>query len=457
MRLVILERMRRIITISLAVILVYSCTQDRMPDLISMDLQMENLVSRSAPNNQGLDYYILPDENDLDDIPQDRENNPLTADKVELGRFLFFETGFATNATYSSGMGTYSCASCHVPEAGFKSGNFQGIADGGVGFGINGEDRRKSSDYQDNELDVQAARPLSLLNVAFVKNTTWNGRFGNTDANVGTEAYWKQSDGTIHNGDGFAALETQNFEGLETHRIHITKALIDEFGYTELFDASFPELSEEDRYSNHGGSLAISAYIRTLMTNRAPFQDWLKGDKDALSRDEKLGGILFFGKANCSNCHFNQNLGSGEFHALGVNDMSDRPFYKTTDAEVLDRNLGRGAFTGNPSDNYRFKVPQIYNVSDAPFYFHGSSVRELDELIEYKNLARSENDRIPQEQLSEKFVPLELTEEEKMQLQLFLEKSLRDSDLIRYKPSELKSGNCFPNNDPRSREDLGCN
>lgn len=84
-------------------------------------------------------------------------------------------------------------------------------------------------------------------------------------------------------------------------------------------------------------------------------------------------------------------------------------------------------------------------------------MRELDELIEYKNLARSENDRIPQEQLSEKFVPLELTEEEKMQLQLFLEKSLRDSDLIRYKPSELKSGNCFPNNDPRSREDLGCN
>ncbi len=454
---VIQTRMRKVLIFSVVALCVYSCTQDRMPDLITMDLELESLISRSAPDNQGLEFYILPDETALADIPQDLENNPLTPEKVELGKFLFFETGFATNATYPSGMGTYSCASCHVPEAGFKSGNFQGIADGGVGFGINGEDRRSSPDYEHNELDVQAARPLSLLNVAFVQNTTWNGRFGDTGPNEGTEAFWKERDGTIHNGDGFASIETQNFEGLETHRIHITKELIDEFGYTELFDDSFPDLSEADRYSNHGGSLAISAYIRTLLSNRAPFQNWLKGDRDALSREEKLGGILFFGKANCSNCHFNQNLGSEEFHALGVKDISDRSFYKTTDAEVLDRNLGRGSFTGDPMDNYRFKVPQVYNVGDAPFYFHGSSARELSDLIDYKNLAVTENDRIQQQQLSEKFIPLNLTELEKSQLQLFLEKSLRDPDLTRYKPTELKSGNCFPNNDPRSRDDLGCN
>ena len=440
-----------------AIAIIIGCTQDRMPDEISLDLELEDLIENSTPNGEAKEFYILPDENDLSSIPQDSINNPLTAQKVALGKFVFYETGFARDAAYDSGLGTYSCASCHIPEAGFKPGSAQGIADGGIGFGLNGEERRKNTDYLDSELDVQSARPLSLLNVAFVKNTLWNGRFGSTDANLGTEHLWKEADGTALNELGFASIETQNFEGMETHRIHITEDLIEEFGYKELFDASFPEMSEEDRYSNHGGSLAISAYIRTLLANRAPFQDWLKGDRSALSLEEKQGGILFFGKANCSNCHFNENLGSGEFHALGVKDMNDRAFYKTSDAEILDRNLGRGAFTGIQEDNFKFKVPQLYNVGDAPFYFHGSSARELYEVIEYKNLAITENDRIDQSQLSDKFIPINLSTEEKNQLIAFLEKSLRDPDLTRYKPDVLGSGNCFPNNDDRSKYDLGCN
>ncbi len=449
--------MRKIFYLFAALILVIiigSCTQDRMPELINLDLELQSLIRKSSPTND-YKFYILPDESDLASIPQD-DMNPLTEDKVALGKFLFFETGFASDALYGSGVGTYSCGSCHVPEAGFKSGSFQGIADGGEAFGLNGEDRRRNTDYEEHELDVQAARPLSLINVAFVKNTTWNGRFGSEGTNVGTEAYWKTSDGTHNNALGFEALETQNLKGLDVHRIRITEELIDEFGYRDLFDASFPELDETQRYSNFAGSLAISAYIRTVISNQAPFQDWLKGDRSALTTDEKYGGILFFGKANCYNCHFNQNLGSGEFHALGVKDLDQRNFFKTTDAEIQDRNLGRGAFTGLEEDMHTFKVPQLYNVGDAPFYFHGSSVKELDELLEYKNLATTENERVAQENLSEKFVPLNLTEEEKRHLLLFLDKSLKDPDLIRYKPENVKSGYCFPNNDQASQTDLGC-
>ncbi len=446
---------KKLFVATVFIALIASCTQDRMPELISLELELRDLVQKSSPTNDG-DFYILPSETDLEAIPQDKANNPLTPEKVELGKFLFFETGFATDALYPSGIGTYSCGSCHIPEAGFKSGKFQGIADGGEAFGLNGEDRRRNTEYQEHELDVQAARPLSLLNVAYVSNTTWNGRFGREGTNVGTEDFWVQRDGTFRNALGFEALETQNFEGLKTHRIRITKELIDEYGYTDLFDASFPELDDDQKYSNFGGSLAISAYLRTVLSNRAPFQDWLKGDGDALSPDEKKGAILFFGKANCYNCHFNQNLGSEEFHALGVKDLDMRTFYKTTDSEIDDRNLGRGAFTGQEWDKFKFKVPQLYNQSDSPFYFHGSSIKDLDDLIEYKNIAETESERVPQNKLSEKFVPLNLTEEEKSQLLEFLEKSLRDPDLIRYKPTSLGSGNCFPNNDPVSASDLGC-
>ena len=436
-----------------------ACTQDRMPEFISLDLELEALIGNAAgradANNEGMDFYILPDEEDLSEIPQDPKN-PLNKYKVELGKMLFFDTGFATDAINPTGIGTYSCGSCHIPEAGFKPGSAQGIADGGTGYGLFGEGRKRSTEYIASELDAQSARPLSLLNVAFVKNTTWNGRFGAEGSNVGTESYWKESDGTAMNALGFEAIETQNFEGLETHRIHITRDLIDDFGYRGLFDASFPDLEDNLKYSNYGGSLAISAYIRTLLTNRAPFQDWLKGNRDALSVDEKKGAILFFGKANCANCHYNQNLGSGEFHALGVKDLDMRPFFMTTQAEIDDRNMGRGAFTGLEEDNFKFKVPQLYNVADAPHYFHGSSIYTLEELIDYKNLALTENERVSQDLISDKFVSLNLTEEERAQLVLFIENSLTDPNLLRYKPTEVLSGQCFPNNDIASRLDLGC-
>lgn len=433
--------------------LIWACTKDKMPQLIELDQELESLIKQSSADGT-LDYYILPDADDLENIPQDPKN-PLTPAKVELGKFLFHETGFAMNAMKSSSRGTYSCATCHIAEAGFRPGSFQGIADGGRGFGVNGEDRVRDPNYVDSELDVQSARPLSMTNVAFVTNTFWNGQFGSKGANVGTEEVWDLLEETERNHLGFEAIETQNFEGVETHRLLYTEELIDEYGYRELFDASFPELTEEERYSNFAGSLALSAYIRTIMTTEAPFQNWLKGDRDALSYEEKEGGILFFGKANCADCHYRPNLGSLEFHALGVNDMDQIPSYNTKATDR--RNLGRGGFTLKEEDNYKFKVPQLYNISDAPFYFHGASKRSLDELIEYKNLAQSENPRVPQERISEKFVPLNLTEDEKKYLKKFLEKSLRDPDLIRYQPDFILSGFCFPNNDEQSRIDLGCN
>jgi cytochrome c peroxidase len=442
-------------TFLVVLLLIGACTSDRMPELIALELELKDLVDRSATLN-GVESYILPASTDLERIPQDVENNPLTEAKVELGKFLFYETGFATNARRPEGMGTYSCATCHIPEAGFKAGFRQGIADGGIGFGVNGESRRRSPAYITNELDVQSARPLSLVNVAFVKNTLWNGRFGAEGTNVGTENLWKESDGTALNELGFEAIETQNFEGIETHRIHITKELIDAYGYTELFDASFPGMEDDLKYSNHAGSLALSAYIRSLMSDRAPFQEWLKGDSDAMTPDEKRGAILFFGKANCSNCHHQENLGSGEFHALGVKDIDDAPYFRTTEAELQDRNMGRGAFTGVEEDMFRFKVPGLYNAGDSEHFFHGSSALTLEDVITYKNEAVTENIDIAQEQLSSKFVKLNLTEEEQAQLVTFIRSGLRDPELTRYKPESIRSDQCFPNNDSDSQIDLGC-
>jgi len=436
----------------LAIITFSSCTADRMPSLVELDNQLRVLVASASPDKTG-DYYIIPNENDLQNIPQDPAN-PLTPVKVALGKFLYFETGIALDAKKEAGMHTYSCATCHVPEAGFKPNNFQGVADGGKSYGVTGEKRTKNIDYKDSELDVQSARPLSMVNVTFVKNTMWNGSFGAGHVNVGTESVWNIDPGTAMNHMGMSGIETQNIEGVVTHRMKVDKKITDQLGYTEMFDQAFPEVPSSERYSLKTASFAMSAYIRTILSNRAPFQNWLKGDLSALSFDEKQGGILFFGKAKCSNCHYEKNLGSHEFHALGVKDMYQIPSYNAKASDK--RNLGRGGFTLKEEDNFKFKVPGIYNVGDSRFYFHGASKTSLEEVIRYKAATIPENPNVAKEKISPKLLPFELTDLEVNQLVKFLEKGLRDPDLLRYKPTSIKSGLCFPNNDPQSRIDLGC-
>ena len=426
---------KKILVFIALVLFAAACTKDKMPVLVELDNQLRNLVAASAPTGE-LDFYILPDETDYENIPSDPKN-PLTDAKVELGKLMFYDTGLAQDALKPSGIGTYSCATCHIPEAGFKPGSFQGIADGGLGFGINGENRVRNTEYEESELDVQDARALSLVNVAYVTNTFWNGQFGAFGINEGTEEVWDNDEGTERNHLGFSGIETQNFEGLIAHRITINKELLDSFGYTPMFDEVFADVPVEERYTIHTGSLAFSAYLRSIISNKAPFQNWLRGDEDAMDYASKKRAILFFSKANCYTCHYNQNLGSPEFHALGVNDMYQQPSYSTEEDDF--RNLGRGGFTLKEDDLYKFKVPGIYNIADSDFFFHGASVKKIEELVEYFNLAIPENPNVPLSQISTKFKPLNLTEEEKEYLVQFIKVGLSDPNLERQPPSGMKS------------------
>ena len=445
--------MLRYILIAVVVLSVLSCTKDVTFEDNQLESSLKRQISSFSPSGS-YDFYVLPDYGDLDNIPQD-VLNPLTLEKVSLGRMLFFETGLAMDANRAEGVGTYSCATCHIPSAGFKPGGPQGVADGGLGYGVNGESRRKFQEYDEADLDVQSARPMSLVNVAFVTNTFWNGQFGSGGGNIGTEDIWEFDEATARNALGYEAIETQNFDGVVTHRMRADKELLDEYGYTEMFDHVFPDVAVEERYSQFTLSLALSAYIRSIVSDRAPFQDWLKGDPEAMTLQEKEGAALFFGKARCANCHYEKNLGSGELHALGVQDMYQRPSFDASEDDK--RNLGRGGFTLKEEDNYKFRVPQLYNVGDAPFYFHGASKATLEEVIDYKSEAVSENYKVDDQILSEKFLPIDLSQEEKDNLLQFLRVSLRDPNLDRYMPNDILSGFCFPNNDYQSQLDLGCN
>ena len=443
----------RLLTIVFICILIAACTKDK----VYLDTPLDQLLASSlvrASKTSSIDHFILPDADDFAGIPQD-PRNPLNQEKVELGKMLFFETGIALSPTKEAGKNTYSCASCHVPSAGFRPGSPQGIADGGIGFGYNGENRTKLAAYRDFEMDVQGVRPLSVLNVAFVENTTWNGRFGSTGVNIGTEDRWDLDPDLHLNKEGFAALETQNIEGLEVHRMEITEEVLDDYGYRAHFDAAFGDVEESERYSKKSASFAISAYLRTLLSNQAPFQEYLKGNKDAMTEQEKKGALVFFSDAKCYHCHKEKNLGANEFYALGVDDLYKTGVAFNTSAEDK-RNLGRGEYSGDPLDNHKFKIPQLYNLADAPFYFHGSSKYTLKEVVNYFNDGIPENEAVPSEQIARQFKPLDLTPQQVEDLTVFLETGLRDPNLNRYVPEAVLSGNCFPNNDLFSKIELGC-
>ncbi len=445
--------MKKNLLLFLLGVLFFACTKDRLID--PLDIALDKTLKRIAPTGDR-DYFELPESDNLADIPQDPQN-PLTPEKVALGKMLFFETGIARDSKYEQGKGTYSCSSCHVPSAGFMPGRKQGIADGGTGFGENGEFRSQDMTYGEDELDVQGARALSMLNVAFVTNSTWSGKFGSTHVNEGTEHLWgtPEDETTEANHHGFQGLESQNIEGLDLHRMRIDEYVLDTLGYRSMFDEAFPDFAPEERYGAVTTSFALSAYLRTLLPTEAPFQKWVKGDYEAMTEMEKQGALLFYGKAGCYRCHKGPAMSSVEFHALGVGDLCDVDALNTGPNDI--RNFGRGGFTGKAEDMYKFKVPQLYNMKDSPFYFHGSSKNTLWGVVDYFNKAEPENPRVPSEQISPFFHPLDMSIVEIQQLVAFLSDGLHDPNLQRFVPEEVLSGNCFPNNDPESKQDLGCN
>ncbi|HAA22474.1 MAG TPA: cytochrome-c peroxidase, partial [Cytophagales bacterium] len=330
--------MRRIVFATSLGLLVWACT----PEPQDLDVLLEERLASTSPSNSA-SGYLLPDSEDLASIPQD-PNNPLTAEKVALGQLLYHETGIAVNPKYASNEGSYSCASCHHAAGGFQAGRVQGIAEGGIGFGSFGEGRDRNPDIPGDSLDVQPIRSPSVLNAAYQEVMLWNGQFGATGLNAGTEASWTEATPKFNNYLGYEGVEIQAIAGLTVHRMGVNEELFQATEYQALFDAAFPDLGEDERISLETMGLAIAAYERTILANQAPFQQWLKGDHTALTESQKYGAMLFFDKAGCYSCHNGPSLANMEFHALGMGDLEAGGTYGPgADDATKD---GRGGFTG---------------------------------------------------------------------------------------------------------------
>jgi len=186
-----------------------------------------------------------------------------------------------------------------------------------------------------------------------------------------------------HYGGNRATVEEQAFKALlspvaygNTSNEQVETKLI-KLGYEPLFKAAYP--GDEKAVSVENWSKAIGAYERTLLTP-SPFDKFLKGDAQALSKTAKLGLEKFI-NVGCAGCHNGVTVGGQSYQKFGIT----QDYWTVTGSTPKDAFNGydKGRFhdTKNEADAFMFKVPQLRNVAVTAPYFHDGSVATLPQAV----------------------------------------------------------------------------
>jgi cytochrome c peroxidase len=259
-------------------------------------------------------------------------DNPGTPAKVELGRNLFYDPVLSSD-------GKVACATCHSEIWGMSDGLSQSIGVGGTG--PTGPGRVGPTKTRRNA--------QTLWNVAYREALFWDGRA--------------------------ATLEEQALAPLHaTHELgRDPAAVVAQLGqipaYVKLFEAAFPEASPA--VSVESLARALSAFERSMVTDRASYDHYVRGDEGALSETSKRGMFLF-GDAGCAGCH--------------VPPTFDSPGYadRRVPGIVGVRDPGREGITHDAADHDGFRVPTLRNLRETGPYFHTGAVDTLEDAVRHE-------------------------------------------------------------------------
>ena len=256
-------------------------------------------------------------DRDAMNIPTD---NPLTREKVDLGRLLYFDPRLSAD-------GTISCASCHDPNKGWAEHT-------PVSTGIRGQKGGRNSP--------------TVLNSAFGLFQFWDGRAGSLE---------DQAKGPIAND-----IEMGNSHDVCAQTIGSIE------GYKPFFKAAYGD----EKVTIERMSQAIASFERTILSgNSAWDRHTQKNDATALSESAKRGLALFEGKAFCTRCHVGFNLSDGIFHNIGVGMTASEP------------DMGRHKVTGKEEDKGAFKTPILRDLKRTGPYMHDGSVATLAQVVDF--------------------------------------------------------------------------
>jgi len=266
-------------------------------------------------------------------------DNPLTAEKIALGKQLYFEPRLSAD-------NSLSCASCHDPKKGWSNADATAV-------GFQGQRGGRSAP--------------TVLNTAYQQFQFWDGRAASLE---------EQALGPIAN-----PIEMNLTIEEAVQRL----AAIE--GYAQQFQAVFGEPVNAQNLAK-----AIAAFERTILAGNAPYDRYRAGQTDALSEQAQAGMKLFFGKANCSGCHVGPNFTDNGFHNLGVSIDKSEP---DVGREAISQLGGdRGAFKTPTLREIARTAPYMHDGSLATledvvdYYSRGATPNDhLDEEIFALNLS----------------------------------------------------------------------
>jgi cytochrome c peroxidase len=285
------------------------------------------------------------------------EDNPMTVEKVELGKMLYYDTRL-------SGDGQLACYSCHLEENGLTDG--RPLAVGAF------------------NRTLTRSTP-SMWNIGYHAAWYWDGRAGTLEGQA--QAAWRGGNMGASGNDGGPSMD------------EVCAALDAIDGYREQFDAVFGEGCTPDNVPK-----ALAAFMRTIISTDSAWIRFRDGDTSALSEAAQRGYEVFDQKAKCSNCHAGILLTDQQFHNVGIGMDADEP------------DLGRFRVTEVDRDRGAFKTPTLMDISKSAPYFHNGSVPTLEEAVDLMIGGGLANEWLDTANLQ----PAELTPDEREDLLQFL-------------------------------------
>ena len=266
--------------------------------------------------------YLLKVPFGLDDdlkqyVPKD---NPLTVEKVELGKLLFFDPRLSRDNTISS-------ASCHKPELAWTDGTK-------LSMGI------------DNQLSIRNSQ--ILVNRIYGRAQLWHGKFPTLEAQALNPLFKSVRMGMPSN-------------EAEVAKLNAIKGYRDRFLQVFCTDVTLD-----------GVAKSIASFERTILSGNSPADRFdMGGEENAMSGSAKRGLALFQGKGQCTRCHSGFNFADEEFHNLGI------------DWDTSRVDLGQYSVGKHPGTVGGFKTPTLREISRTAPYMHDGRFATLEEVIDF--------------------------------------------------------------------------
>src|SRR5262245_24445464 len=341
---------------------------------------------------------------------------------ADLGRLLFFDP---IGALHSDN----ACAGCHSPSAGF--GDTQSIAIGIQNNHVVGQNRSGPRNQR---------RTPSVVNTAFYPSLMWNGRFFASSGDpfdnsmgftfplpegvtmfpahdpiirtlLAAQAHIPPTElvevaGFTGTAGSIGPLFDQFDDGLGQavpppdatgfRNDPIRQALLVRLNgspaYRVLFGDLFPDVRSGAPIDFSMFGRAIAEFEFTLVFANAPIDRFARGERSAMTEQEKKGALLFFGDAGCVQCHAvsgrsNEMFSDFAMHVVGVPQIA--PVFGIGRGNVVfdgpdaDEDFGLEQITGDAADRYKFRSSPLRNAALQPAFFHNGSFTRLEDAIRH--------------------------------------------------------------------------